>query len=255
MIPDPDSIHTKTADIGYSTLGSQGQLKIVSILNFLQDAASEHAAALGVSGFDLAREDLAWVISRYQIEIKAAPKWRDEIWIETWRSPVKNLYELRQFRIIDREARELITARAFWVMVKKENGRPVRLSRYLSDRFLEKSTPSSATEMFQTPKDPGRVDFELPFKIRMHDLDLNHHVNNAIYVEWAVETVPETLLLNYRPATINVSFHRESFYGDAIVSRTQILETPEGPQTLHSILGKEGTMELARINILWRPQH
>ncbi len=253
-MPDPDSIHTKTAEIGYSTLGSQGQLKIVSILNFLQDAATEHAAILEVSGFDLAREDLAWVISRYQIEIKATPKWRDEIWIETWRTPVKNLYELRQFRIIDRNARELITARAFWVMVKKENSRPVRLSRYLSDGFLQQNTPS-ATEIFPNLKSPGRIDFELPFKIRMHDLDLNHHVNNAVYVEWAVETVPETLLLNYRPETINVTFHRESFYGNAIVSRTQILETREGPQTLHSILGKEGTMELARISILWRPRN
>lgn len=252
-MPDPDSIHTKKADIGYSTLGSQGQLKIVSILNFLQDAASEHAAILGVSGFDLAREDLAWVVSRYQIEIKAPPKWHDEIWIETWRTPVNNLYELRQFRIIDSNAREIATARAFWVMVKKENGRPVRLSRYLPDRFLQQNTPS-ATEFFQTPKGPERVDFELPFKIRMHDLDLNHHVNNAIYVEWAVETVPEPLLVNYKPETINVTFHRESFYGEAIVSRTQILETREGPQTRHSILGKKGTMELARINISWRPQ-
>jgi medium-chain acyl-[acyl-carrier-protein] hydrolase len=254
MMPDPDSIHTKNADIAYSALGSQGQFKIVSILNFLQDVATEHASAMGVSGFDLARKNLAWVISRYQIEIKATPKWRDEIWIETWRTPVKNLYELRHFRIIDSTAREIITARAFWVMVKKETGRPVRLSRFLSERFLEKSTPSD-TEIFQNPKGPGRVDFELPFKIRMHDLDLNHHVNNAIYVEWAVETVPESLFLNYRPETINVTFHRESVYGDAIISRTQILETREGPQTLHSILRKEGTVELARINISWRPQN
>ena len=59
--------------MGYSTMDDQGLMKIVSIMNFLQDTASEHAGYLGVSGFDLARHDFTWVIHRYQIEIHAHP--------------------------------------------------------------------------------------------------------------------------------------------------------------------------------------
>ena len=84
-----DQSTPKKANVGYSCLDSLGKLKIVSILNFLQDAASEHASLMGVSGFDLARKNLAWVIARYQIEIETFPNWMDDIKIETWRTPVK----------------------------------------------------------------------------------------------------------------------------------------------------------------------
>lgn len=249
---DNKSIHTKKANIGYSCLDSLGKLKIVSILNFLQDAASEHASLMGVSGFDLARKNLAWVIARYQIEIKTLPNWMDDIKIETWRTPVKNLYELRQFRITNSHALEIINARACWVMVKKENSRPVRLSRYLPDKYLTRGEETRA-EDFQDLKSPLSVDYELAFKVRMHDLDLNGHVNNAIYIEWAVETMPEPLMLNHRPGKIKVAFQKESFYGVRILSKTQIIQTHDRLETLHSIMDIQQEMELARINIIWRP--
>jgi len=250
-MPDRDAIHTKSADIGYSTLSFQGELKIVSIMNFLQDAASEHASAMGVSGFDLAKENLAWVISRYQIEIKKTPSWKDEIQIETWRTPIKNLYELRQFRIVNSNDIEIVTARACWVMIKKASNRPVRLSRYLPEKYLGENITSSM-DIFHDLKKPVNIDFELPFRIRLQDLDLNAHVNNAIYVGWAVETVPEDFYRKQRPEHIDVVFHKESLYGETILSRTQIIVKGKNFQTLHTILGSNGTIELARINILWR---
>jgi len=182
----------------------------VSIMNFLQDAASEHASAMGVSGFDLARKNLAWVISRYQIEIKKRPSWKDQIQIETWRSPIKNLYELRQFRIVNGSNGEIVTARACWVMIKKVNNRPVRLSSYLSGKYLEENL-TSTMDIFQDLKKPVNVDFELPFRIRMQDLDLNGHVNNAIYVGWAIETVPEDFYRKQRPEHIDVIFHKSLY--------------------------------------------
>lgn len=244
--------HISKTKIGYSTLDSQGELKIVSILNLLQDTASEHASDMGVSGFDLARENLAWVIARYQIEIKASPAWREEIAIETWRTPINNLYELRQFKISDHNALEIVTARAFWVMVKKANSRPVRLSRYMPACYLAQKTTQD-TPPFKKLREAARVDFELPFKVRMHDLDLNGHVNNAIYLEWAVETVPRAFLLANRPENLEVAFQRESFYGDKILSRTQIDETGDRLRTAHTIMDMQTNTERARINILWRP--
>ena len=246
--------HIKKTSVGYSTLDSHGKLKIVSILNFLQDAASEHAAEMGVSGFDLAQKDLAWVIVRYQIEIKTSPAWREDIEIETWRTPLKNLYELRQFRITGSDAVEILTARALWVMIKKKNNRPVRLSSYMPDRFLKGQTTDDSPS-FKTLKAPERTNLELPFKVRMHDLDLNEHVNNAIYLEWAVETVPQHVLLTHQPENLEVTFQRESLYGDKILSRTEIVPLGDSLMTCHLIMDTRTDTERARINILWRPQN
>lgn len=245
--PFEQSIH-----IGYSDINSMGQLKIVSILNFLQDLASEHAAVLGMSGFDLARQGFAWVIARYHISIGANPVWREDLQAITWRHPWKNLYELRELTISDRQREPIIHARSAWVMVKRENSRPVRLSRIMPEQMTIEDDADHSS-LFKELERPESIDFQLPFKIRMHDLDLNQHVNNAIYVEWAVETVPKSILSQFRPATIDVTFYKESFYGDAIVSCTQLNHHNPGLQSYHSIYKADMTTELARINIDWKP--
>ena len=107
---------------------------------------------------------------------------------------------------------------------------------------------------FQDIEKPAKNDFQLPFKVRMHDLDLNGHVNNAIFVEWAVETVPEEILSRYTPMTIDVIFNKESLYGDTIVSITDLCNNTqlENPFTRHTIIRKEDGVELANLNIKWR---
>ena len=262
------SIYEKKSAIGYSTIGKQGTLKIVSIMNLLQDAASEHAHLMGISGFDLARQNLGWVIFRYHIEINNHPGWQDKITIRTHRFPCKNLYEIRLLTINREEEYQedqIVNAKGCWVMVNKKNGRPVRLSRFMDREsgFINKD--SSCSQNSETSNEsegleshfpdvigPETVHYQLPFKVRMHDLDLNGHVNNAIFVEWAVETVPEHILSKFFPATIDVIFNKESLYGDIIQSHTEIKEESGTPVTLHSIVRQQDQVELAILNICWQ---
>ncbi|MBF0199718.1 MAG: hypothetical protein HQK66_00100 [Desulfamplus sp.] len=360
MISSTRVIHKKKMTIGYSAIDYRGNLKIVSIMNFLQDTASEHASLLGVSGIDLARENLAWVIHRYHIDIHHHPFWQQPISIRTFRYPHQKLYEMRNLTIciqknISTSGYALhspaIRARVRWVMINRDTGKPVRLSRFMDedmctplsqnrfedlcqsigDRCLPIDLPILEHEQFpdQTPafiqpapthhrkydlslhnhginsqdNDPCRhkvnlmarsshciednydikqnhvieqnhgndyaidyqydfpdivpplkTNFQLTFNVRMHDLDLNGHVNNAIFVEWAVETVPEDILSKYSPMTIDVIFQKEALYGDAIVSKTELWLQPDSshPLTRHVIIRDRGQEELACLNIQWR---
>ncbi len=237
--------------MGYSTMDTRGLIKVVSIMNFLQDTASEHAHHLGVSGFDLARQNLAWVIYRYHIEIHSYPRWLETVGISTHRRAWKNLYEVREIHLEKKGAKNsFITATTAWVMVNKKNQRPVRLDRYLPREMLAHSL---TRDPFPPPPKPWEhVDFELFFKVRMHDLDLNEHVNNAIYVEWAVETLPRKILEKFRPGTIDVIFQKQAFYGDQIVSRTQITFQANLPMTVHTIARKADQGVLATLHVTWK---
>jgi len=232
-------------------MDARGLTKIVSIMNFLQDTASEHAHHLGVSSFDLARQNVAWVIYRYHIEIHSYPRWLETVNVSTHRRAWKNLYEVREIHMEKKgEKSPFITARTAWVMVNKKNQRPVRLDRYLPREMLANSL---TLDPFPPPLKPWeRMDFELFFKVRMHDLDLNDHVNNAIYVEWAVETLPREILEKFRPGAIDVTFQKQAFYGDIIVSRTQITFQETLPMTVHTIAREADQGVLATLHITWK---
>ena len=257
--PSSDSIFKQKVEIKYSDLDFKGRLKTISILNFLQDSSCIHASELKISGFELEKKNLAWVVSKYHIEIIKLPRWNDTIFINTWRTPCKNLYELRHFNIKDKNGTDIINATGIWIMVKKENCRPVRLSRFLPDVMSNEKSLNSDLSVSESDilnrklRLPETIHCEIPFKVRMHDLDLNQHVNNAVYLEWAVETVPQKLTELYRPESIYVSFHKASFYGDNILSTAEHLENSSNPVTLHSITAnrQDASIELARVNITW----
>ena len=152
---------------------------------------------------------------------------------------------------MDETHEPLVEAMGAWVMVNKKTGRPLRLSRQMPHEMCQSKERETPT--FSELQKPSSIDFELPFKVRMHDLDLNGHVNNAIYVEWAVETVPASIISNFQPAKIDVTFQKEALYGDTIISKTEIKEESHNIYTYHSIVRKTDEIELARINVGWNP--
>ncbi len=245
--------YRKKITSSYSDIGPSGQLKIAALFNLLQDAGAEHAERLNISGFDLARKDLFWVISRYRINIAKNPRLNEPLEITTWRSSLNNLYDLRWFTINDGTGETIVDALGSWVMVNKTRGTPCRLSRFIPDHLLSGKNSRAIDHYFPRLSLLTSADVEHRFKIRMHDLDLNRHVNNAVYIEWAAETVPEEMLARYTPEKIDVHYFKESFYPDNIVSATEIHRGGGTPVTHHSIKRAAHQTELARLHISWRP--
>jgi len=247
---DSDTVFSQKSQLPYSAIGAGGQVKIDRILNMFQDAASQQCNQLGISGLDMAKKQLKWVMSRYQIQIHKNPQWLEPLELKTWRSPWKNLYELRYFSIVNQKQEELISALGIWILVKAENSKPVRLSPHLPKYLM---TPTqSCPELEKNDHDLDVFDHESEFKIRAHDMDLNQHVNNTVYVQWAMESMPLNLLNEFNPVNCTVSFLKESFYPDKIVSKVKIDFFPDTLITRHSIFQISSTLKLANLTMTWK---
>ncbi|MCK5542782.1 MAG: hypothetical protein KAI40_08805 [Desulfobacterales bacterium] len=149
-------------------------------------------------------------------------------------------------------SRDLAQENLFWVIINKQTGSPCHLDKFMTEKILCENT-KDVKHFFYNLQEVNKTDHKDIFKIKMHDLDLNKHVNNATYVEWAVETLPENILKNFTIKKINIVFLKESFYPGQIISKAQINETSNSLITYHSIFGKTNEHELARINIIWKP--
>ena len=245
-----DTVFTQNMELPYSAIGANGQIRIDRLLNIFQDVASSQCDKLGISGFDMAKKQLKWVVSRYQTQIHKNPKLLEPLEIKTWRSPWKNLYELRQFSIINQDREELISALGIWILVKANNSKPVRLSPHLPEELL---TPAeTCPELVKNDHDLIEFDHESEFKIRVHDLDLNQHVNNTVYTQWAMEAIPAKLLFEFAPENCIVSFIKESFYPDKILSCVKIDNGSDNLITHHSIFLKDSMVKLANLTMTWK---
>ena len=95
-----------------------------------------------------------------------------------------------------------------------------------------------------------KIDSQFKFRVRFDDIDLNKHINNAVYILWATEAVDEDFRLSHNPHKISINFKKEGYIGEKIMVLTQM----DSNTSTHSIrtYDSDNERELARAVIEWK---
>lgn len=227
-----------------------GRLKPVTLINYFQDAASCHACLAGFSVADLLRSNHTWVLSRYQIKVCRYPCEGEEVTVRTWRSALDGYHALRDFEAVDEKGLLVAVASSSWLIIGLDSRRPVRINTVLED-FPVHDRRSYPDDFISLPK-RGTYDLTMPFRVRMSDLDRNHHVNHAVYPEWAFETVPAETINSCLPAEIHIVYRAEAVYGGRVISRSAPIDPAEPGKFLHQLVNEDDDKELTRLMTVWR---
>lgn len=218
-------------------------MRLVAVLNVLQDMADSHANLMGL-GFDYCHEHgLAWVGANYHLKIERLPKWGEEILIQTWPAQEKKLGAVRDFRVVDEAGNDIIIASSQWILIDFARKRPVAIREHLpfyqvvDDRILE----TDFLKIFE----PEKIDYVKDFEVRFDDIDINGHVNNAVYPLWALESIMPEYREKKQIAELEIAFKKEGFLGQNIKVEVSFDENV----STHII---KAELELSRIKIFWK---
>ena len=250
FLPEPN-IWKQTCQIRSYEVDCHHRLSVLALFNFMQEAASRHAEALGVSIQQLLSENYTWLLSRLKIKIASFPVWKDWIQISTWPSGAQRLFALRDFELQDKDNQAVAAAVSAWLVLDVQKRRPVRIGP-----FVERLKPLEGDHILPDTLDklPG-LEFrthEKKFVVRYTDLDINQHVNNASFVEWLVESIPVRVLNTSVLAELEINFMAEAFYEDHILAACH----PQDSQNTsfhHSLIRQQDGQELVRARTVWRP--
>jgi medium-chain acyl-[acyl-carrier-protein] hydrolase len=219
-------------------------------LNYLQDAAGDHAATLGFSVLDLLKRRMTWLLSRYHVQVLRPPRVGETVILSTWPSGKKGIFALRDFEAEDGDGRALFKATSSWILWDLTTRQPAG---------LEENLPDAATVERRAIDDPflplpgvERPEREEVFRVWMQDIDFNIHVNHASYILWALETAPEEILRTAVPSEIEVAYKAEAFYGDEVVSRLEVEASAPVAIFRHGLFRRRDGMELVRLRTCWK---
>ncbi len=227
----------------------RGRVSPVALLNYLQDAAAEHAYRLGVSVTVLQSQGLTWVLSRYHLKLFHTPGVGEVLRVRTWPSKRDQRFACREFELHDRKDNLVALATSSWAVLDLATRRPVCLDSSLPPYLLD-FRRAVEDEFVSLPR-LELAERELPFRVRLMDMDLNRHVNNAVYAGWALELVPMHMMESCQLEEIEISFRAEARYGDSIISRCGISDAGSG--FLHQIVDMRDGRELTRLKTVWKP--
>ncbi|WP_309360126.1 acyl-ACP thioesterase domain-containing protein [Oryzomonas sp.] len=242
-------LFTKDFPVRYHELDSCGNLRVATLLNYLQDTAGMHAALLGVSLADLRKLRLTWVLSRIHLVVERYPRAGETVTVRTWPAIRQEIFTCREFELRDNHGAWVARATTSWAVLNVDTRRAVRLEGNLPPYPL---TPRRAVDddFASLPAFPEAATAEIGFRVLRNDLDVNNHVNNTVYVGWALEAVPDSVAKG-NLTELEIAFRTEVHRGDCVISRCAVADTGPVTSCLHQISSQRDDRELARLRTCW----
>lgn len=237
------AIHTYETD-------PRGLAKTTALLNYLQDAAGVHAGLLGLSVLDLFKRRMTWVLSRYHVLVHRHPGIGERLEVTTWPSGKSGYFATRDFEVADGNGGPVLSATSSWMIIGLERKQALKVDEIVDIPYAVDRR--ALDDPFASLPVPSARDAELRFRVGAAQLDWNRHVNNAVYVEWALEPVPFEVQGQSKPVELEVSYRAETFHGEEVLSVVQRLpDDGPGPVFLHQILNAATGAELTRLKTRW----
>jgi len=252
----PDESAPRIWKEGYNVrwyeVDAKGRLSMISICNFLQDAATRHADSRGIALNQQPETNMTWVLSRLLIKMDYYPGFQDQIHVYTWPSGTDKMFALRDFRITDHDDQTIGVCTSAWLVIDARTRRIIRVDRAFTERISNVTTVRALDRKLGklTKLDSGV--HEKRFNVRHSDLDTNQHANNVSYIGWALESVPERVYRENTLSEFEIDFQAEAVWGEDVLSVCAPLDR-ERNEFLHKVVSAGDGREFVRARSVWRP--
>jgi len=243
--------HRESYEVRICDTDPCGRATVRTLLLLLQEAATAHATVLGVAVDYLIENQLAWVMLRLQVKMASWPRGGDTIGVETWVHSASRVTTERRFRVVADSGDTVGDIITQWVILDTVRRRPVRLPQFAIDAIKPVVRAERPVSLDEVPA-LETAEVERVFEVRYSDLDVAQHVNNAAYIQWATETVPEELLRTHVPREIEAHYLAECRFGDTVESSSG--DNGGNPSFLHSLRRRSDGAEVLRARSRWTPE-
>lgn len=211
----------KQFELRYFEMNEFGVASPTTILTLLEETAADHCYSINHSLYQLAEQNVGWVLISGIMQMERYPGYKEKITIRTWLSGYSTIKGFRENIIYDEQNNIIGRAKGLWIFFDIERRRPVQIFENIIEKWSFCNEESIESNISKKIKAVERSDFKLKFKVNRYDTDMNKHVNNIRYLQWVVESVPEEIIDNYYLYSIDGRFIAEARFGQSILSLTK----------------------------------
>ena len=235
--------------IKFYDLDKHMNCKISSLINYLLDVVVVQSEYSGETEGTHINNDLVWMLLKYDIKIHQYPKVNDIIIADTNVIGVKKFYGYRTHTIKNKDGKVLVEMNSASILVDLEKRRPTTVTDQQKEAYgLDGDIKERITLDDLESIASGAV--EKIYEVRHSDIDLNGHMNNIIYIERAMDTMPNDIIDNYCLCGIKVFFKKESVLNENIKVLTNLEEDSEILYSTHNIFGEDGKIH-TKLELQW----
>ena len=164
------------------------QCRPSALLGYLQEAATQAAIQLGVSGPEiLEKYNCLWMVSRNWVELDAPLRWNEEVTIQTWHRGGSGVATYRDFDIF-RDGVRIGQGVSQWVMVDADTHKLYRLRDVVEFQGNDGGERKKTMKLHRVPM-PQTFQETGHRYLGYSDTDINGHINNIHYADFACDAL------------------------------------------------------------------
>ena len=184
------------------------------IMELMQDAATTHADELGIGWDYMDSQGLFWILSKVKIVFhKSVNRSTRGFKLYTWPVAANRLYLERRFETVDKQGEALFSSSTLWMIVERDTRKIVSrdvAAKYYNFDFDDAECGCDCN--FDRMRRDESYALSYVRQVRRTDLDINRHVNNTNYVNYALDVLDETEQI----AEAEIVYHKELKLGDTV---------------------------------------
>lgn len=201
--------HTKSYELRYTDVDAFDNLKLSSLLSFLEESACLSADELGFGYEALNEKNLGFIIINNYVKLERNIRLGEVITIHTWPLKPRLMIFIRDSEIyVGKEKVGVVSAR--WCMVDKSSFALVPASAFFTDGDkTEYNTERSIN--FSSWKIPEIVDGSLVYSkpITYSDYDHYFHANNTKYADFLLDAFSVDELKSKRISSVQITYVKQ----------------------------------------------
>ncbi len=235
MTPERQSVWEDGIFVRSYDVDSAGKLRLSSLFNYFQETAGQHATHLGAGYEVLQRRGLFWVLSRAKIRIHRLPAWGESVRLTTWPKGLDGVLFLRDFQLSSDQHGPLVDSSTGWLLLDAKAYKP-HLPGALPATLPPNIRGHALEEQLRKLKPFDDLKLEYERKVLASDLDVNHHVNNARYIDWIMDCYAPDAGESRAVHAMQVNYVGEATYGDVV----HLYKGEDPSRGMHYIEGVNG---------------
>jgi medium-chain acyl-[acyl-carrier-protein] hydrolase len=222
--------------------------RLLAVLEEMMETAGRHAEKLGVGVRELHAKGLTWVLARLHAQITYVPPAGETVHVATWPSGRSRIFAVREFQLKNGAGGELLRSTSAWALMNMETRRPSRLDPHLP--VYSRHPERMIRDDFPPLPPVGHVGSRAAYRAAASDIDLNDHVTNTVYLDWALRAVPAETGRS-EPRSLEAAFLGEARLGDEVVCLTESRGQGDAGVLLQSLRDAASGRELTRLRTSW----
>ena len=190
------AIYKCKSRIGLEDVGYSNKITNKAIIKILENAGGMHSESLNLGLNSIEITGFSWILLGWKVKVIVRPRYNEELTVNTWGRESNRAFTYRDYELYDESGNLCIIATSKWAIVDIKNGHLAEITPELIEPYkCEEKKVFNSDYSFKL-KEPETIDREIRYKVQRRDIDINKHVHNLYYLDFAYEALPEEIYEN-----------------------------------------------------------